>query len=173
MRLFAPILLAAMTVAPASLAATTPVAPPQRLPGLWLMSTAPAGHTANASTFHICVGKADGDVLDHPGNPLGNCRDQAWSKDNFQRYYRATCDAKGSTATIEAKVAGDLQYNFQGELSTRFSPPLDGVEVVRTEILGRRLGPCRGGVPEGKILIKGQDGIGNLNLGEAGKGPSR
>lgn len=173
MRLLAPILLAAVTVAPTALAATTAVEPPQRLPGLWLMSVAPAGQTGKASTFHICVGKTDGDVLNRPGNPLGNCRDQAWSKDRFHRYYRATCDAKGSAATVEAKLAGDLQYNFQGELKTRYSPPLDGVEVAHIELLGRRLGPCRGDLPEGRILIQGQDGIGNLNVGELDRSPGR
>jgi len=167
------LLIAATTFAPAALAATVPVEPPQRLPGLWLMSTAPAGQAAKASSFHVCVGKTDGEVLDHPGNPLANCRDRAWSKDDFYRYYRASCDARGSAATIEARIAGDLKYNFQGELVTRFVPALDGVEVVRTEILGRRLGPCPGGLPEGKILIKGQDGIGNLNLGEGSKAPAR
>ena len=172
MRLLQPLLLAATAAASAALAAPTPVDPPQRLPGLWLMSTAPAGQAAQPSTFHICVGKTDTDVLNHPGNLLANCRDQAWSRDDHYRYYRATCDAKGSIATIEARIAGDLQYNYQGELTTRYSPPLDGSDQARAEILGRRLGPCRG-VPEGRILIKGQDGIGNLNLGETSKGSAR
>lgn len=46
-------------------------------------------------------------------------------------------------------------------------------EVTRMEIDGRRLAPCRGGLPEGRFLIKGQDGVGNLNLGEPIRQPAR
>lgn len=161
--------LATSAVSTTTFAAPTPAEAPQRMPGLWLMNAAPAGQNANAVSFHVCVGKTDGDALQHPGSPLANCREQAWSKDDFYRYYRATCDAKGGTATVEGKFAGDFAYNFQGQLITRFSPPLDGVATARTDLDGRRLGPCRGGLPEGKFLIKGQDGVGNLNVGDPGK----
>ena len=50
---------------------------------------------------------------------------------------------------------------------------LDGLTVTKTEIDGRRLSPCRSDLPEGKFLIKGQDGVGNLNLNEPLRQPSR
>ena len=87
--------------------------------------------------------------------------------------YRAVCDAKGSTATVEGKFGGDFQYNFQGELSTSYTPALNGVTTEHTEIEGRRLAPCRGDQPVGTFLIKGQNGVGNLNLAEPIQPPAR
>ena len=165
MRTLLPLLLIAASTA--AHATTAPAEAPVRMPGLWLMNTAPAGDAAKTASFHVCIGKiASDDVIAHPDSALRNCREQRWSKDAYYTYYQATCDAKGSTATVEGRFAGDFKYNFQGELSTTFSPPLDGVAIAKAEIDGRRLAPCRGDLPEGKFLIKGQDGVGNLNIGE-------
>lgn len=173
MRALLPLLIIA-TLPQAALASPTPTEAPQRMPGLWLVNHGPTGERAKASSFHICVGKQDGDdVLATPGNALGNCRDQAWSKEGAYMYYRAVCDAKGSTATVEGRFAGDFQYNFQGELSTSYAPALNGVSTERTEIDGRRLAPCRSDQPVGTFLIKGQNGVGNLNLAEPIRQPAR
>ena len=167
-----PLLLA--TAALTAHAAPTPAQPPARLPGLWLMNTGPAGEAAKVSSFHLCVGKQGGDdVLAYPGSPLANCREQQWSKDAHYTYYRAVCDARGSSAQVEARFAGDFQYNFHGEITTTYSPALEGQTVAKREIDGRRLSPCRADTPEGKFLIKGQEGVGNLNLGEPVRQPAR
>jgi hypothetical protein len=172
MRRLLPLLLVAATAT--AHATPTPVEAPIRMPGLWLMNTIPGGDAARTASFHICIGKiTSDDVLAHPGSTLGNCRDQQWSKDAYYTYYRATCDVKGSTATVEGRFGGDFKYNFQGEVTTTYSPPIDGVAVTKTEIDGRRLSPCRGDLPEGKFLIKGQDGISNLNVSDPIRQPAR
>ncbi|MHB1375359.1 MAG: DUF3617 domain-containing protein [Thauera sp.] len=166
MRALLPLLLLSAVASPLAHATSAPADAPVRMPGLWLMNTMPASEAGKVSSFHICVGKvAQDDVLGHPGSTLSNCRDQRWSKDAFYTYYQAVCDGSGSTATVEGKFAGDFKYNFQGEITTTFSPPVGGVAMARSEIDGRRLAPCPGGLPENKFLIQGQDGIGNLNLG--------
>lgn len=165
MRALLPVFLIAATAT--AHATTTPADAPIRMPGLWLMNTGPGGNAANTASFHMCIGKvASDDVLAHPDSTLSNCRDQQWSKDAYYTYYRAVCDAKGSTATVEARFTGDFKYNFHGEVATTYAPAVDGVTQAKAEIDGRRLAPCRGGLPEGKFLIKGKDGVGNLNLGE-------
>jgi len=166
MRALLPLLIVAATLQTAH-ATPTPTEAPQRLPGLWLVNHGPAGDAGKVASFHICVGKQGPDsVLATPAGTLSNCRDQAWSKEGAYTYYRAVCDAKGSTATVEGKFAGDFQYNFQGELSTSYAPALNGITAERTEIEGRRLAPCRSDQPVGTFLIKGQNGVGNLNLAE-------
>ncbi len=155
-------------------ASPTPMDSPIRMSGLWLMNAAAAGTAAPTSSFRICIGSpARDDVLAHPGSALANCRDERWSKDEHYSYYQAVCDAKGGSAAVEGKFFGDFRYNFQGEVTTTFSSPADGVKVTKTEIDGRRLAPCKGDLPEGKFLIKGQDGVGNLNLGEPIRQPAR
>lgn len=170
-----PLLLPLITAFAVTANATpTPTEGVVRMPGLWLMSTNTAGATAQPSSFHVCIGsRARDEVLAHPGSILANCSDERWSKDEHYTYYWASCDAKGERATVEAKFAGDFKYNFQGEFTITFSAPVDGVRLIRAEIDGRRLAPCRGGLPEGKFLIKGQDGVGNLNLGESASPPAR
>ena len=140
---------------------------------LLLLTTAIAA-AAQTSSFHICIGSpARDDVLAHPGSALANCRDERWSKDEHYSYYQAVCDAKGGSAVVEGKFFGDFKYNFQGEFTTTFSSPADGVKVAKMEIDGRRLAPCRADLPEVKFLVKGQDGVGNLNLGEPIRPPAR
>ncbi|ENO89940.1 hypothetical protein C666_03605 [Thauera linaloolentis 47Lol = DSM 12138] len=140
--------------------------------GLWLVNHGPAGEAAKTEGFHICItGKVRDDALATPANAGTNCRDQAWSKDDLYIYYRAQCDTQDGIATIEGKFSGDFQYNFQGELST--SAAGGRATAARTEINGRRLGPCRSDQTTGKFLIKGQDGVGNLNLAEPIKPPTR
>lgn len=145
---------------------------PRRMPGLWLINHGPAGEAAKTRSFHICITKEGlDDVLATPANTAANCREQAWSKDRLYTYYRAQCDTEGGSARIEGRFFGDFQYNFQGELSA--TPPSGGTAVARTEIDGRRLGPCRNDQAAGKFLIKGQDGVGNLNLAEPIKPSTR
>ncbi|MFU2489223.1 hypothetical protein ACMV5O_17405, partial [Thauera sp. WH-1] len=89
-----------------------------------------------------------------------------WRQDAHYRYYTAECTVKGSSARIEGRFTGDFQYNYHGELTTTYSPALDGVTEARMEVAGRRLAPCKPEHPVGKIMIQGQDGVGNLNVGE-------
>jgi hypothetical protein len=161
------LLLLTTTLVATAHASPTPMNGPTRMSGLWLMNTAAAKAAVQTSSFHICVGSpARDDVLAHPGSVLANCRDERWSKDEHYSYYQAVCDAKGGPAVVEGKFFGDFKYNFQGEFTATFSSPVDGMKVAKTEIDGRRLAPCKSDMPEGKFLIKGQDGVGNLNLGE-------
>ncbi len=162
--------LAVALVAPlfsaAALAAPTPTDPPQRLPGLWAIDTTPASEAAGVQSFHLCIGTSDRDVLRRPGHDSRDCRSESWSKDEHYRYYSAECTVKGSSARIEGRFTGDFQYNYHGELTTTYAPALDGATEVRMEVAGRRLAPCKPEHPVGKLLIQGQDGVGNLNVGE-------
>ena len=168
------LLLLTTAIAATAHASPTPIDSPIRMQGLWLMNTTPLGPAAQTSSFHVCIGSpARDDVLAHPGSTLANCREERWSKDEHYSYYQAVCDAKGGSAVVEGKFFGDFKYNFQGEFTTTFSSPTDGVKVTKTEIDGRRLAPCKSDLPEGKFLIKGQDGVGNLNLGEPIRQPAR
>ena len=172
MRRLLPLLMT--VIAATAHASPAPMDSPIRMSGLWLMNTTPLVEAAQTSSFHICIGSpARDDVLAHPGSALANCREERWSKDQYYSYYHAVCDAKGGTAVVEGKFFGDFKYNFQGEFTTTFSAPADGVTVTKTEIDGRRLAPCKRDLPEGKFLIKGQDGVGNLNLGEPIRQPAK
>lgn len=176
MRALVPLLLATAAALQTAHADPTPapgaIEAPQRMHGLWLVNHGPAGEAAKTESFHICIARDGRDeVLATPANAGTNCRDQAWSKDGPYIHYRAQCDTKDGTATIEGRFSGDFQYNFQGEFSA--SPAGGGAAVARTEISGRRLGPCRSDQAAGKFLIKGQNGVGNLNLAEPIEPPAR
>ena len=127
---------------------------------------------ARTASFHICIGKlARDDVIAHPESTLSNCREQRWTKDAYYTYYQATCDAKGSTATVEGRFAGDFKYNFQGELSTTFSPPLDGVTVIHRH---GRVVPgegAPGAVLDGFTIACGQGAVEIIEAQREGKRP--
>lgn len=157
--------LAPLLLGSTAFAAPTPMEAPQRMPGLWLMQ-ATAATPAGSTSYHVCVGAGADDVLRRPGSELANCREQAWTKDAHYTYFSAVCEAGSSTASVKGRFGGDFKYNFQGELTTTYAPARDGVSAATIELEGRRLGPCRADQPVGKLLLQGQEGVGNLNLGE-------
>lgn len=161
-----PVLLLIATLSSTAALAATPIDAPARLPGLWLINTAPATEAAGVASFHVCLGSTPAPILRRPGHEEPACSGESWSKDAHYRYYRAECTVRGSQARIEARFTGDFEYNYHGELTATYSPPLDGVELARFEMDGRRLAPCKAEHPVGKMLIQGKDGVGNLNLGE-------
>lgn len=153
--------------APAAAAVDIPAeasaaAAPQRLSGLWLMDIAPAERADGVSAYHMCIGGNGDEVLAFPGSALSNCSDAHWLKTRHYLYYRASCDAPGGRTAVSARFSGDFQYNYQGELYLNQG----SAAPVRIELDGRRLGPCKGGLPTGKFLIEGRDGVGRINVGE-------
>lgn len=177
MRPARPALALAAVLAPAFAAATLHAAPatsftappdavattaPQRLQGLWLLDTAPLERAGGAPQYHMCIAAGGDDPLVFPGSELSNCREQRWVRSRRHLYYSASCELAGAATAVSGRFIGDFQYNYQGELllSQASAPPL------RIELDGRRLGPCKSGLPVGKFLIQGRDGIGNLNIGE-------
>lgn len=141
---------------------------PKRMKGLWLLETLPLERAGSAPQYHLCIAAGSDDPLAFPGSELSNCREVRWARHRLQRYYSARCDLAGSTTTVSGRFVGDFEYNYQGELllSRGSAAP------VRIELGGRRLGPCKGGLPEGKFLVQGRDGIGNLNIGGLDAGNS-
>lgn len=157
--------LAASLLGGPALAAPAAIDPPQRMPGLWLINTTPAESPASVPHFHLCIGAGEDDVLRHPGRAFDGCSEQSWSRDAHYTYYRAVCTVNGGSARVEGRFSGDFMYNFQGELDTRHGEAGDGATNTLA-IEGRRLGPCKPGQAPGKFLIRGRDGVGNLNVGE-------
>ncbi|WP_341649625.1 hypothetical protein [Thauera humireducens] len=115
MRALLPLLIIA-TLPQAAPASPTPTEAPQRNAGA--VARQPRAHRGEGQGLELslCVGKQGGDdVLATPGNALGNCRDQAWSKKVPTRITARYADAKGSIVTVEGRFAGDFQYNFQDD----------------------------------------------------------
>ncbi len=158
--------LAASLLGSAALAAPPAIDPPQRMPGLWMINTAPAESAASVPGFHLCIGSGEDDVLLRPGNPFAHCSEQRWTRDAYYTYYSASCTADGRSSRVEGRFGGDFMYNFQGELTVTPEPATAGSSATRLAIDGRRLGPCKAGQAPGKFLIRGRDGVGNLNVGE-------
>ncbi len=144
-----------------------PIDPPQRMPGLWLMTTSIDGIPDAVGDFHICVdNKGEDAPLGHPSLPPSDCPDPQWHKDKARSYYTASCKAGDSRVSAKGAFFGDFEYTLQGELTLEYDPPLDGRAEITVRYDGRRLGPCKETLKRGVFLIKGQDGIGNLNLSQ-------
>lgn len=146
--------------------ANEPIQPPQRLAGLWMMNTTVTGLTNTVNTYHMCVAPEADDALAHPNIPVTQCNDQTWLRDRHYAYYDATCPLENGTVTLKGQFGGDFEYNFQGELTITYDPPVEGVEVVTVSYEGRRLAPCKDHLERGVFLIRGENGLGNLNLSQ-------
>jgi len=159
-------LLLALLVASGFTHAREPVQAPQRMPGLWMMNTTVTGIPDVVRNYHICVAQDADDSLAHPNIPVTSCGEQTWQRDRHFTYLDATCVLESGAVTLTGKFGGDFQYNFQGELTLTYDPPVDGVDVVTVSYEGRRLAPCKDHLERGVFLIQGENGIGNLNLSQ-------
>lgn len=133
----------ALIAAGSAVSAQAPDAAPKRMPGVWEMTAILVEKNRLTHNFHVCVTPEVDDFLALPGEPRPQCERVAWRRDGQYVDFEAECSVAGSRATIKGRFSGDFGYNLQGELTTTYSPPLDGLAQLTTDFEGRRLASCR------------------------------
>lgn len=139
---------------------------PERMPGLWLMNTGQVG-TGKASSFHVCVNRSHDDLMAQPEGAVRICPQGTWLREGSQRVrYQARCRIGEVAVEVIGTYTGDFQYNYQGDLTVRYEPPLEGVSTLALKMDGRRLAPCKAKHTPGMLLVPGAPDVGNPNLGD-------
>lgn len=134
---------------------------PTRKAGLWehRMQMSQTGSFTHA--VHVCTDGSMDDMAIQQGS--SNCSKLDIRRDGDRISVESVCKAGGSTATSRGSFSGDFARQFAGQLSTTFSPPLNGMtqNVMRME--ARWLGPCQAGQQPGDVIMQGLPGGINLN----------
>ncbi len=137
-------LLAAVSLATTATAlAHGPREPGKRMHGLWEMITILPEKEGTTHHFRLCIDAEHDDLLPQPGEATPECARQDWRRDGAYTHFEAECWVGGSAASMKGTFSGDFGYNFQGEITTTYSPPHEGRSTLTMVMEGRRLASCR------------------------------
>ncbi|HUX63017.1 DUF3617 domain-containing protein [Sulfuricella sp.] len=80
----------------------------------------------------------------------------------------SVCKFQGSTATTDAAFIGAFDTAYNGDMKTRFDPPMHGISESNMTMEAKWLGPCRPGQKPGDVIMPN---IKNMNINELMKDP--
>lgn len=154
--------LAAVLLSPAaSLAADVPV----RKSGLWEIRTETAGGgqpMPGPMTMQICIDQGRDDMTADPG--AQDVRQRCSKMDVKQSGNTVTIDSvckhDGHTATGHTVITGNMASDYRMRNTTRFEPPMNGMQTVSSTMSGKWLGPCKPGQQHGSVTLSGMPGMG-------------
>ena len=147
-------------------AAQLPADMPRPEPGLWQMQTSIVQMGGMGMGYRICVGDDVDDLLMQPDEDV-ECRDFNYQRDGDRLIYSARCNAEGSEAFVEGVFTGDIRRNYQGSITTTFSPPLEGIARTDMALEAQWIGPCAPGQASGDVVIDSMPslpGMGEIDL---------
>ena len=146
--------------------AQIPADMPRPDPGLWQMQTSIVQMGGMGMSYRLCIGDDVDDLLMQPDEDV-ECRDFSYRRDGNQLMYNATCRTEGSEARVEGVFTGDIRRNYQGSITTTFTPPLEGIARTDMALNASWLGPCAPGQQPGDFAIDGMPslpGMGDIDL---------
>lgn len=134
---------------------------PRPDPGLWQLQTTLAQMGGMSMGYRMCIGDDFDDLLMQPDDEM-ECRDFSYQRNGNQITYRATCQADGSTARVEGVFTGDFRRSYSGQITTTFSPPLEGMSRADMTLNAQWVSPCAPGQQSGDMVLDGMPGIPGL-----------
>lgn len=142
-----------------SLAADAPL----RKSGLWEIRTETSvggEKPPGPMTMQMCIDQRQDDMTTNP-----NSRDvrKRCSKLDTKRSGNtvtidSVCTQDGHTASGHTVISGNLATDYRMENTTRFTPPLQGMQTMSSTMTGKWLGPCKAGQTHGSVTLSGMPG---------------
>lgn len=154
----------ALLAQPVALAADKPM----RKSGLWeirVENTIDGKKMPNLMTVQMCVDQSKDDPTAEPGDmKKGDVRKQC-SKMDMKRtgsgmVIDSVCTVGTHTATGRTVITGNFNSEYRMENTTRFTPPMEGMQTTSSVTTGKWLGPCKPGQKHGSMTVSGMPGMG-------------
>jgi len=138
---------------------------PLRKSGLWELrteTTADGQKMPGPTTMQLCVEQSKDDMTADPGNK--NDMRKRCSKMDVKRSGNKTtidsvCAMDGYIATGRTMITGNLATDYRMENTTRFMPPMQGMQTMSSTMTGKWLGPCKSGQKHGSVSVSGMPGM--------------
>ena len=156
----------ASTLLVGSAFAQIPADMPRPDPGLWQMQTSIVQMGGMGMGYRVCIGDDVDDLLMQPDEEV-ECRDFSYRRDGDRLIYNAVCDAEGSKARVEGVFTGDIRRNYQGSITTTFTPPLEGIARTDMTLDATWIGACAPGQQPGDVVVDRMPslpGMGEIDL---------
>jgi hypothetical protein len=150
--------LATVLLAPCvSLAADAPL----RKSGLWEIrseTTAGGQKTPGPMTMQMCIDQRQDDMTGDPRNREDvrkRCSKMDVKRSGNTMTIDSVCKHDGHTATGHTVISGNLATDYRMESTTRFEPPMNGMQTLSSTMTGKWLGPCKPGQTHGSVTMPG------------------
>ena len=156
--------LAAASLAGSALAADAP----KRKSGLWEINTQMEG-MPSMGAMQQCIDQNTDDLMQQRAkkeNP--DCSVMDVKPQGNKISIHSVCKFEGTTATTDAMFIGAFDSAYQGDLKTRYNPPMHGVSESKMTLEAKWLGPCKPGQKPGDVIMPNMKGI---NINEMMKDP--
>lgn len=139
---------------------------PLRKSGLWEIRTdtrADGQALPGPMTMQLCIDQRKDDMMADP-KAQQDMR-QRCSKMDVKRAGNtvtidSVCTMGGHTATGRTVISGNLASDYRMENTTRFAPPMQGMQAMQSTTTGKWLGPCKPGQQHGSTTMLGMPGMG-------------
>ena len=152
----------AIPPAPGALAADAPL----RKSGLWEIRTetsAGGQKLPGPMTMQMCIDQSQDDMTTDPTESPDvrkRCSKMDMKRTGNTMVIDSVCLHDGHTATGRTVISGNLSTDYRMENTTRFDPPLRGMQTLSSSMTGKWLGPCKPGQAHGSMTISGMPGMG-------------
>jgi hypothetical protein len=135
---------------------------PARKSGLWEIrsDTSAGGQKMPGTTMQMCIEQARDDVTGDPHEARRQCSKMEVKRSGSQTVIDSVCKIDRHTATGRTVISGDLATNYRMENTTRFDPPMNGMQTVSSTMTGKWLGACKPGQKHGSMTMSGMPGMG-------------
>lgn len=142
---------------------------PLRKPGLWEIRMQSAQLPGTEMTIQQCIDRNTDSLLQQRvANEKADCSAIDVRRDGERVTLHAVCRIEGTTATSDASYTGNFASGYQGEMRSRYEPPLYGISETRMTQVARWLGACKPGQKPGDVIMPDR---GSLNINELLKDP--
>jgi hypothetical protein len=155
-KLLASALTAVLLVPTVSLAADAPL----RKSGLWEIrsETTAGGQKTPGMTMQMCIDQRQDDMTADPRDREDvrqRCSKMDVKRSGNTMTIDSVCTHDGHTATGHTVITGNLVTDYRMESTTRFEPPMNGMQTMSSTMAGKWLGPCKPGQTHGSVTMPG------------------
>lgn len=151
-------LLTGALLAPAgALAADTPA----RKSGLWeinIENTGSGQKSPGPMTMQICVDQSKDDMTAAPKGAQDmrkKCSKMDAKRVGDKTVIDSVCQFNQHTSTGHTVISGNMASNYRMESTTRFDPPMHGMQTASSTMSGKWLGACKPGQQHGSMSMSG------------------
>jgi len=134
---------------------------PKRKTGLWQINMRMQG-LPDLGPMQQCIDQNTDNLMLQRARKT-DCRAIEVKRSGNTTSVHAVCIMQGSTATTDGLFEGSFDSSYKGRMTTRFSPPWNGMSISTSTHEAHWLGPCRPGQKPGAVIMPN---IGGLNLNE-------
>ena len=141
---------------------------PMRKSGLWEIKVENAvdgQKMPDLMTMQMCIDQSKDDLTAEPkdmrkGDVRKQCSKMGMKRTGSGMVIDSVCAVGKHTATGRTVITGNLSSEYRMENTTRFTPPMQGMQTTSSVTTGKWLGPCKPGQTHGSMTMSGMPGMG-------------